>query len=152
MFRFWRTPKMGWDGWTPTAGEVNTIPETWDSIFGSSIACKNSLSSHHMVTRGVILTYGYLLTFKMMAPPVEWPTQKQGSPGFSAITFSRNELCRYMVVTCKRCNCWSNDMVYKNVESWLYQISDSIIKRRNISMKSIASTMTCSAKIKNSNE
>jgi len=36
-----------------------------------------------------------LLTFKMMAPPVEWPMQKQGNPGFSAITFSINDFYRH---------------------------------------------------------
>jgi hypothetical protein len=29
------------------------------------------------------------VTFKMMPPPVEWPKQKHGSPGFSAETFLR---------------------------------------------------------------
>jgi len=62
-----RTAKIGWDGWTPTAGEVNAMPETRDSIFGSSIA------------------------LRMIAPPVECPKQKQGSPGFSVNTFSRND-------------------------------------------------------------
>lgn len=30
------------------------------------------------------------VTFKIMAPPVEWPKQKQGSAGFSAKTLLRN--------------------------------------------------------------
>jgi len=29
------------------------------------------------------------VTFKMMPPPVEWPKQKHGRPGFSAKTFLR---------------------------------------------------------------
>jgi hypothetical protein len=30
----------------------------------------------------------------MIAPPVECPKQKQGSPGFSVNTFSRNDFCK----------------------------------------------------------
>ena len=30
----------------------------------------------------------------MIAPPVECPMQKQGSPGFSVKTFSRNDFCK----------------------------------------------------------
>jgi len=34
--------------------------------------------------------YGTIdVTFKMMPPPVEWPKQKHGRPGFSAKTFLR---------------------------------------------------------------
>ena len=32
-----------------------------------------------------------MLTLRMMAPPVECPMQKQGSPGFSVRTLSRND-------------------------------------------------------------
>ena len=32
------TTKIGWDGWTPTAGEVSIMPATWASTFGSSTA------------------------------------------------------------------------------------------------------------------
>lgn len=33
------TTKIGWDGSTPTAGEVSTTPATLASNFGSSTAC-----------------------------------------------------------------------------------------------------------------
>ena len=34
------------------------------------------------------------VTLRMIAPPVECPMQKQGSPGFSVKTFSRNDFCK----------------------------------------------------------
>lgn len=39
------------------------------------------------------------LTLRIMAPPVECPKQKQGSPGLSANTFSRNDFCIKQVKT-----------------------------------------------------
>lgn len=33
------TVKIGWEGWIPTAGEVNTMPAMHFSIFGSRTAC-----------------------------------------------------------------------------------------------------------------
>jgi len=38
------------------------------------------------------------LTLRTMAPPVEWPKQKYGNPGFSVKTLSKKATCVYQLI------------------------------------------------------
>ena len=82
----------------------------------------------------------------MIAPPVECPMQKQGSPGFSVKTFSRNDFCKDdddSESLCQQQDVLETIENERERERERYQIFDSVVKGRDISMKSIASTMTC---------
>lgn len=104
ILKWMPTVKIGWAGWTPTAGEVDTTPSILDSTFGSSAAYKYQWrieSTTVFINNLIDNPTENSLTLRIIAAPVECPKQKHGSPGFSAKIFDRNCFCTKWTRSCK---------------------------------------------------